>query len=52
MVGIKNRFGKAKARANKVSYLPRKNKKAKALYGTGVLPTATYGVEAVGFPLQ
>ena len=49
MIGIKDRLGKARARANKVAYLSRKNKKPKALYGTGVLPTATYGVEAVGF---
>ena len=49
MIGIKNRFGKARIRANKVSYLSRKNKKAKALYGTGVLPSATYGAEAVGY---
>ena len=32
MIGIKDRFGKARARANKVSYLARKNEKAKALY--------------------
>ena len=49
MLGIKDRFGKARIRANKVAYLSRKNKKAKALYGTGVLPTATYGIEAVGY---
>ena len=36
-------------RASQVAYLSRKNKKAKALYGTGVLPTATYGAEAVGY---
>ena len=42
-------FGKARQRANKVSYLARKNKRAKALYGTGVLPAATYGAEAVGY---
>ena len=49
MIGIKDRFGKAKIRANKVSYLSRNNKKAKALYGTGVLPSATNGAEAVGY---
>ena len=35
MTGIKNRFGKAKTRANRVAYLSRKNKRTKALYGTG-----------------
>ena len=49
MIGIKNRFNKAKTRADKVAFLARKNKKAKVLYGTGVLPTATYGAEAVGY---
>ena len=49
MIGIKDRFGKARFRANKVAYLLRKNKKAKALYGTGVVPTATYGIKAVGY---
>ena len=32
-----------------MAYLARKNKKAKALYGTGVVPTATYGAEAVDY---
>ena len=49
MIGIKDRFGKARIRANKVAYLSRKNKRAKALYGTGVLPVATSGAEAVGY---
>ena len=49
MIGIKDRFGNARIRANKVTYLSRKNKRAKALYGTGVLPAATYGAEAVGY---
>ena len=49
MIRIKDRFGKARVRANKVAYLSRKNKRAKALYGTGVLPSATYGAEAVGY---
>ena len=49
MIGIKNRFGKARISANRVAYLSRKNKRAKALYGTGVLPSATYGAEAVGY---
>ena len=50
MISIKDRFGKAKLRANKVAYLSRKDERAKkALYGTGVLPAATYGVEAVGY---
>ena len=49
MIGIKDRFGKARVRASKVSYLAHKNKKAKALYGTGVLPAATYGAEEVGY---
>ena len=49
MIGIKDRFGKARIQANKVSYLARKNKRAKALYGTGIVPAATYGAEAVGY---
>ena len=49
MTGIKDRFGKARQRANKVAYYREKNKRAKALYGTGVLPAATYGAEAVGY---
>ena len=49
MIGIKDIFGKARIRANKISYLARKNKRAKALSGTGVLPAATYGAEAVGY---
>ena len=49
MIGIKDRFGNGRVRANKVAYLSRKNKRAKALYGTGVLPVATYGAEAVGY---
>ena len=49
MIGIKDRFGKARQRANKVAYLSRKNKRSKALSGTGVLPAATYGAEAVGY---
>ena len=49
MIGIKYRFGKARVRANRVSYLARKNKKAMALYGTGALPAATYGAEGAGY---
>ena len=49
MIGIKDRFGKARIRANKVSYPARKNKRANDLYGTGVLPATTYGAEAVGY---
>ena len=35
MIGIKDRFGKARTRANKVAYLSRKNKRAKALWNRG-----------------
>ena len=35
IIGIKDRFGKARIRANKVGYFSSKNKRAKALYGTG-----------------
>ena len=41
MIGIKDRFGKARIRANKVAYLSPKNKRAKALYmglGYDLLP--------------
>ena len=49
MIGIKDRVGKARVEANRVGYLARRNRRAKALYGTGVLPAATYGAEAVGY---
>ena len=49
MFGISHRKKAAKSRANKVTYLTSKNKKAQALYGTGVLPHATYGAETVGY---
>ena len=48
MIGTKYRFGKARARVSKVRYLAHKNKHAKAVYGRGVLPAATYGAEGVG----
>ena len=49
MIGITHRKKAAKARANKVTYLTSKSKRAQALYGTGVLPQATYGAESVGY---
>ena len=49
MVGITYRKRAAKARANKVTYLKAKDKRAQALYGTGVLPQATYEAETVGY---
>ena len=49
MFGISHRKKAAKSRANKVTYLTSKDKKAQALFGTGVLPQATYGAETVGY---
>ena len=49
MLGIAHRKRAAKKRANKVTYVTSKDKRAKALYGTGVLPQATYGAESTGY---
>ena len=49
MATIKERGVKARKRANKVSWLNNKNKKARALYTTGVYPQAVYGMEGVGY---
>ena len=49
MATIKERVGNARRRANKVSWLNKKNKKARALYTTGVYPQAVYGMEGVGY---
>ena len=49
MATIKERVGKARKRANKVSWLNKKNEKAWALYTTGVYPQAVYGIEGVGY---
>ena len=49
MIGIIHRKKAAKLRASRVTYLTSKDKRAKALYGTGVLPQATYGAETTGY---
>ena len=46
---LKKRYKGTKHRANRVSWLNKKNKKARALYATGVSPQATYGAETTGF---
>ena len=49
MISIKDRIKAAKPRNNKVSWLNKKNKRARALHTTGVLPQASYGVEGTGY---
>ena len=46
---IRSRYGGTKPRADRAAWLNTKNKKARALYGTGVFPTATYGAETCGY---
>eukprot|EP00973_Karenia_brevis_P024480 3377706-Karenia_brevis.AAC.1 len=42
-------MAQARLRAHRVGQLNKVNKKAKALYNTGVWPAATYGMERVGY---
>ena len=49
LLGVKDKFVKARIRADRVHYLVKKNKKANALYHTGVLPASTYGAEGIGY---
>ena len=49
LVGITHRKRAARQRAYRVTYLTTKDKRAQALYGTGVLPQATYGAETTGY---
>ena len=46
---IKDRINSARTRNNKVAWLSKKNKRAKALHTTGVLPQVSYGVEGIGY---
>ena len=46
---IRSRYGGTKPRADRAAWLNKKNKKARALYGTGIFPTATYGAETSGY---
>ena len=46
---IRSRYGGARPRADRAAWLNKKNKKARALYGTGIFPTATYGAETCGY---
>eukprot|EP00973_Karenia_brevis_P066937 9307080-Karenia_brevis.AAC.1 len=46
---IRKRICNARIRADRVGQLNKVNKRAKALYNTGVWPTATYGVEGIGY---
>ena len=48
-VTIKDRIRSARPRNKKVAWLNRKNKKARALHTTGVLPQASYGMKGTGF---
>ena len=48
MIYIKDRIKSAQPRNRKVAWSNRKNKKARALHTTGVLPQAAYGVEGTG----
>eukprot|EP00973_Karenia_brevis_P074750 10388268-Karenia_brevis.AAC.1 len=42
---IRKRIAQARIRANRVGQLNKINKRARALYNTGVWPAATYGME-------
>ena len=46
---IRSRYGGTKGRAERAAWLNKKNKRARALYGTGIYPQATYGGETCGF---
>ena len=46
---IRSRYGGTKPRADRAAWLNKTNKKARALYGTGVFPPATYGAETCGY---
>ena len=48
-VTIKDRIRSARPRNNKVAWLNKKNKRARALHTTGVLPQASYGMEGTGY---
>ena len=39
---IRSRYGGTKDRADRAAWLNKKNKRARALYGTGIYPQATY----------
>ena len=49
LIGIKDRFAKARIRANRVKYLVNNKKNVKSLSCTGVLQAATYGEEGIGY---
>eukprot|EP00973_Karenia_brevis_P025206 3476716-Karenia_brevis.AAC.1 len=44
---IRKRIQGARMRATRVSQLNKVNKRARALYNTGVWPAATYGIEGI-----
>ena len=46
---IRTRYGGTRARSHRAAWLNKKNKKARALYSTGVFPQATYGGETRGY---
>eukprot|EP00973_Karenia_brevis_P085812 11903837-Karenia_brevis.AAC.1 len=46
---IRKRIAQARLRAHRVGQLNKVNKRAKALYNTGVWPAATYGIEGIGY---
>ena len=45
---IRTRYGGTRARSHRAAWLNKKNKKARALYSTGVFPQATYEGKHVG----
>ena len=49
MITIQDRIKGSKTRNKNVCWMNKINKKARALYTTGVLPQATYGMEGVGY---
>eukprot|EP00973_Karenia_brevis_P031542 4350442-Karenia_brevis.AAC.1 len=46
---IRKRIQGARKRAQRTGQLNKANKRARALYNTGVWPAATYGLEGVGY---
>ena len=46
---IRSRYGGTRPSADRAAWLNKKNKRARALYGTGIFPTATYGAETCGY---
>ena len=45
---IRSRYGGTKPRAERAAWLNKKNKRARAFFGMGIFPQATYGEKHVG----